>query len=85
MDIKALRLRLGWTQSDLARRLNCQSTEIEIWETGQNLPEQNVVNQLEVIFRQAEVCSDEIHKTPMIENLCESKDLGQIGFFEIKE
>jgi DNA-binding transcriptional regulator YiaG len=32
--IVTLRRRLGWSKSDLARRLHCETTEVEAWEEG---------------------------------------------------
>ena len=37
-EIKELRLRLGWCQANLARRLNCSLDLLEKWEANQSVP-----------------------------------------------
>ncbi len=83
--IKSLRLRLGWSQGDLARRLSCSSTEVEKWENGSKIPAMNFLNELFLVEKQAEACSYEVHALPLAETLCDQKALGQIEFSEIKE
>lgn len=83
--IKSLRLRLGWSQTDLARRLNCEATEVELWERGVNLPSPHFLNELFLIAKQADACSREVHVSPLAESLCDQQALGQIEFSEIKE
>lgn len=83
--IKSLRLRLGWSQADLARRLSCASAEVEMWESGSRTPDMNFVNELFLIEKLAEACSHEVQASPLAETLCDQKALGQIEFSEIKE
>lgn len=83
--IKSLRLRLGWSQADLARRLSCASTEVELWENGSNAPALHFLNELFLIAKLADACSHEVHASPLAETLCDQQALGQIEFSEIKE
>jgi ribosome-binding protein aMBF1 (putative translation factor) len=83
--IRSLRLRLGWSKSDLARRLKCSSTEVDFLENGKSAVATSVRGELEIILRQAEACSDETKFTPMAENECEAKALEQIDFSRVKE
>lgn len=83
--IKSLRLRLGWSQSDLARRLNCASTEVDSWEKGVRAPGSAALNELFLVLKQADACSEEIHNSPLAETLCDEQALGQIQFSDIKE
>ena len=83
--IKSLRMRLGWSQADLARRLHCDSTEVENWEKGSQFPATHFVNEMFLLVKQADACSHEVHVSPLAENLCDQKALGQIEFSEIKE
>lgn len=83
--IKSLRLRLGWSQADLARRLNCSSTEIDQWENDGMIPSPAFLNELFLIAKQADACSHEVHFLPLAESLCDQRDLGQIEFSQIKE
>lgn len=84
-NIRTLRLRLGWSQADLARRLSCSFTDVSTWESGENMPDSHVANELILIAKHADACSDEVLSSPIIESLCDRKALGQIDFFDFKE
>lgn len=84
-SIKSLRLRLGWSRSDLARRLNCSSAEVDYWETGGGQPDMTFTNELILLAKYADACSEEVHSSPLAEKMCERRALGQIEFSEIKE
>src|SRR5262245_36091928 len=78
-DLRLLRRRMGWTSSDLARRLGVPSADIEIWEKGNSKPEESeVVTRIEFLFRQADICCDEVRSIPMAENFLEESHLGQV-------
>ncbi len=83
--IKSLRLRLGWSQADFARRLNCAITEVMYWENGSQTPTSHFLNEMFLLVKQADACSYEVHAAPLAENICEKQALGQIEFSEIKE
>ncbi len=78
VNIRTLRLRMGWSQSELARRLNCQLTDIEIFENGKEEPDTQIQNELEFLEKQAQVCSEEIQSFVKIEKILEEKPLDQI-------
>lgn len=82
--LRALRLRLGWSKSDLARRLHCSSEDIDSWEEGLSKIEAAIKNELELILRQAEACCDEVKYTPAAENECDKNALEQIEFSRVK-
>ncbi|MGZ3770932.1 MAG: helix-turn-helix domain-containing protein [Bdellovibrio sp.] len=83
--LRTLRLRLGWSRSELAHHLHCSSEEVEMWESGQCHIHSDFVVKLELIFRQAETCSDEVKITPVAEKQCEKNELEQIHFSRVKE
>lgn len=82
--VRNLRLRLGWSRSDLARRLHCSSEEVESWEEGSGEIELSAKGELEIILRQAEAYFDEVKCTPAAENECEQNALEQIDFSKVK-
>lgn len=84
-SIKSLRQRLGWSQAELSRRLQCASSEIDQWETGKSTPSTKLSSELLLLSKQAEACSHEVRTAPIAENICDQKALGQIEFSEIKE
>ncbi len=82
--LRVLRLRMGWSKSDLARRLQCSSQDVDSLEEGKTLIEISLKNQLELLLRQADACSDEVKYAPVAENTCDKKALEQIDFSRIK-
>ncbi|WP_347356970.1 helix-turn-helix transcriptional regulator [Bdellovibrio sp.] len=83
-SVHDLRLRLGWSRSDLARRLRCSSEDIEALETGRRSVEGSLKGELEIILRQAEACCDEVMYTPAAEAELDKKALEQIDFSRVK-
>lgn len=83
-SLRDLRLRLGWSRSDLARRLHCSVGDIEAWEEGRRTVESAICGDLEIILRQAEACSDEVKYTPAAENELDKNALEQIDFTRVK-
>jgi DNA-binding transcriptional regulator YiaG len=51
IDIKALRLRLGLTQEDVARQLGLALSTVAKWEQGVSSPSRLAYEKIESIFR----------------------------------
>ncbi|KYG67356.1 hypothetical protein AZI86_10200 [Bdellovibrio bacteriovorus] len=84
-NIRSLRLRLGWSKSELAYRLHCSPAQVDQWENqSSSAMDPNISSALEIILRQAEACSEEVHFTPAAENQCDKKALEQIDFSLVK-
>lgn len=77
-QLRNLRLRLGWSQSDLARRLRCEPQIIESIEAGSVDCPANLKNELHMILRHAEVCSDEMQIQTQLENTLSDEGIDQI-------
>lgn len=84
-DIRCLRRRMGWTSSDLARRLGVKVAEVELWEQGSTPDDHDVLSRLEFLFHQAELCSDEVKSGPLAEDLLDRESLDQVGTDRLKE
>lgn len=82
--IKELRLRLGFSTSDMARHLHCECTSIRDWELGNIYPEAEIVQILDLLSKQAEALADEMSSMPLAENILDSDELGQIDFQLVK-
>lgn len=52
--IRSLRLRLGWSQAEFARRLSLDPADVEFMEKGVLLPNSGLRGELEIIMRQVE-------------------------------
>ncbi len=83
-SLRSLRLRLGWSKSDLARRLKCSIEQIDNWEEGSQSIDSATKGELEIICRLCEEMSDELRVSPMSEVLLEQKALDQINFSQLK-
>lgn len=77
-SLRELRLRLGFSQCDLARQLSTSTEMIRFWEEGKEEITTECSSQLHVLFNQAEMCSNEVYGQPLAENELEKNDLGQI-------
>lgn len=76
--VRVLRRRLGWSQSDLARRLHCEPHFIEDIESGASRPTDEYCQILELISHQAEECCDQVQNTARAEKILDQDSLGQI-------
>lgn len=65
--IKGLRRRLGWSQSDLARRLSCDSNSVKFWEEASATPTEVQSSALHMIFQQAELVAHEMTQSVQAE------------------
>lgn len=76
--LKHLRLRLGMSQCDFARKLSTTPEVIRQFEDGRECVTQECANQLQVLLNQAEMCSQEVYSQPQVESELQRKDLNQI-------
>jgi transcriptional regulator with XRE-family HTH domain len=84
-QIRTLRLRLGWTQSDLARRLQCEAKLIESLELGNENAAVELMHKLELISHQADLCENEMRSLPAAESFCDQERLGQVELNKVRE
>lgn len=86
IDLRGLRLRMGWTASDLARRLGVTSAEVTSWEQQHQIPQDfDTLTRIEFLLRQADMCTDEMKGAPLAESLLEETHCEQIDFDRVKE
>lgn len=78
-DLLTLKRRMGWTSSDLARRLNIDCREIEILEKGEAPKNQDLLTRIEFLFRQADLCCEEVKRSPRAESLMDDAELEQVA------
>lgn len=77
--IKSLRRRLGWSQSDLARRLKTESISVISWEEGTTSPPRTEAQILELLLSQAELSSLEISQTTQVELTMSQRELESLN------
>lgn len=54
VDVVALRLRLGYTQSEFAGRLGVSPRTVEGWETGHHIPSRRALAKIERLIESRE-------------------------------
>ncbi len=83
-SVRALRLRLGFSKSDMARRLKCSLKQVDSWEEGTQDLEIQIKGELEIMYRQCQECSDEVKYAPASEVALDKNALEQIEFSRVK-
>lgn len=84
-NLRNLRLRLGWSKSDLARRLKCSISDVDAWEEGTTKIEFEFKGELEIMLRQCQECSDEVKNRPASDEALDKNALGQIDFSRVND
>ena len=82
--IKDLRRRMGWSSSDLARRLNVESDLVIEWEMGGSTPVEEMLQNLELISFHADSTAEEVAQSPLAEILMEESHTEQITLEVVK-
>lgn len=82
-EIRQLRHRLGWSQAELARRLNLDFATMTSIESGiANLPTELRSNMVR-IFHEAEASAEQMIRRPIAEAMMRDRGLSQIHDLEI--
>jgi transcriptional regulator with XRE-family HTH domain len=76
--IRDLRLRMGWSQSDLARRLQTESKQITEIEIGLQETPNDLVSGLDLLLKQADASADEVSCDSLAEILFDEEDVLQV-------
>jgi transcriptional regulator with XRE-family HTH domain len=83
--IRELRLKMGWSQSDLARRLQTEVQVISGIEEGQMELPNNFKTQIIFLMNQLEVLTEEIHLQTYAEKELEKEGLLQVFYSDLRE
>ena len=82
-EIRQLRYRMGWTQSEMARTVGCKVELVAAWEQGAAHPESEQQTTLIRFMQQAESNSEKIQRGPAAEDLMTRRNLSQIHDSEV--
>ena len=82
--IRELRMRMGWSQSDLARHLQIGVESITHLENGAVADFEVLKSKLALYWRQAESLSEEVQISALAEKVIEDKNLSQLFNSEIE-
>jgi transcriptional regulator with XRE-family HTH domain len=83
--VRELRLRMGWSQSDLARHLEVEIGTIHNIETGQDVDFDLVGSRLTLYWSQAESRSNEVQMSALAEQTIEENNLSQLFRSELHD
>lgn len=78
--IRELRLRMGWSQSDLARHLEVSLPDLDLLELGADDQShlEGIRSRLTLFWKQAESNSEEVQMAALAEKIIEDQNLTQI-------
>lgn len=65
--IRSLRLRLGWSKAEFARKLSLATADIDFLEQGLLIPNPALSGELEIIMRHADSDSNEVRDAALVE------------------
>lgn len=83
--IKDLRLRLGWSQAELARRLGCRQQTVSEWETGVYLPQNAYSQLLERLLSGLEPAAAQTRARPLAEAVMKNLGVNQVSAEVVEE
>ncbi len=84
-EIRQLRLRLGWSQAELARHLGCRQQTVSEWETDSYVPQNAYSKLLDLLHEHSQVHSDQVSRRPVAEAVMKQVGFSQITGDEISE
>lgn len=76
--VRELRLRMGWSHSDLARHLQVEVNMVQQIENGLFVELDHVQSKLTLFWKQAEMLSDEVQFSALAEHIIEEQNLSQL-------
>lgn len=82
--IRDLRLRMGWSQSDLARRLQIESKKISEFEMGLELAPEEVESALDLLLKQADVTADGVSCGSLCEIVFDEDEVLQVDTSSVR-
>ena len=84
MRIRGLRLRMGWSRCDLARRLSVKTEQVNQWEMDLESPSEYSEAILEMLFNLADSTAEEVACDSLSENFFKEGDLLQVDRITIR-
>jgi len=79
VEIKTLRLRLGWSAADFSRHFGCSSELIFDWEKGGQRPSSQDILQLNRLQFHLQSYSDQIQRDSFADRILQNQQLAQIS------
>ncbi|MFN7904536.1 MAG: helix-turn-helix transcriptional regulator [Pseudobdellovibrionaceae bacterium] len=76
--LKELRQRLGYSAADVARRVQVPLETVKAWELCSAIPSVEYIAKLEVLFQQAQLCSQDMQTLSVTEMEMQQRSLDQI-------
>lgn len=83
--IRTLRLGLGWSQAEFARRLGCRQQTVSEWETNVYIPQNAYSQLLDRIYEEAMDLRGHVAQVPQAETFMKNMKVSQISKAEIEQ
>ena len=83
IDIKNLRRRLGWSRSDLARRMLCDLETVQKWESEDLAPDFHQGRLLQLLETQSQALEKTLQMAPVCEKFLDETGQVQVSEHEI--
>lgn len=84
-QFKQIRLRLGWSLSEMARRMGCKMKLVARWESLEELADPDVIRQYDSLLNLVDVQSEFVRQTPIAESYLKDGQLQQVSVEEVLE
>ncbi len=83
LEVRELRWKLGWSQSEFARRLGCLQKLINEWETGLNNPSSTQHKMLSRLEGESDIYTGRIQREAAADVFLEETKASQITHSEV--
>ena len=77
LEFRQLRLRLGWSLAEMARRMGCHQSIILKWESNHLTPDPEVVRHYESLLALVDEQAERTRQMPIAESLLKDEHLSQ--------
>jgi len=83
--VKKLRLRLGWSLSELARRLGCPKDILSSYEQGGIELDLEYIQKVDLLSHELERSAEQMSKRPLADIVLAEKGLNQVTSNDLKK
>jgi transcriptional regulator with XRE-family HTH domain len=84
-QIKALRLKLGWTTSQLSRFMGCEMSLIKAWERNHSQPDVSELHQLDRLQQYCEEACWQTQQRSLADSVLNDLNVDQLHHAEIED
>lgn len=83
LELKEIRLRLGWSVAEMARRVGVDRQIVAEWESNLTIPDAEMINHYLAMLSHVEEFSERVRQMPLAESLLRDEHLDQVSESEL--